>query len=188
MAENTKIQWAHHTFNPWRGCAEVSPACDNCYARTMAKRNPEVLGKWGENMGGGTRVIASEGQWKMLKGWDSTALAMGERHRVFVASLADIMEDWHGKIMDSKGNVVIYRDPRGGDRDRPMVMTDIRYRFFEEASCRQNLDFLLLTKRPESYDFWLRVQRSDRPNLWVGTTVENQDYIWRAYQIREIPK
>ncbi len=34
-------------FNPWRGCEEVSPACDFCYAREMAKRNPAVLGKWG---------------------------------------------------------------------------------------------------------------------------------------------
>ncbi len=32
MAENTRIEWADHTFNPWMGCTRVSPACDNCYA------------------------------------------------------------------------------------------------------------------------------------------------------------
>ena len=32
MAENTKIEWCDHTFNPWIGCTKVSPACDNCYA------------------------------------------------------------------------------------------------------------------------------------------------------------
>ena len=35
MAENTKIEWADHTFNPWMGCTKVSPACDNCYAADM---------------------------------------------------------------------------------------------------------------------------------------------------------
>lgn len=29
--ENTKIQWADHTFNPWIGCTKVSPGCQNCY-------------------------------------------------------------------------------------------------------------------------------------------------------------
>ena len=28
MAENTKIEWAHHTFNPWEGCTKVGPGCD----------------------------------------------------------------------------------------------------------------------------------------------------------------
>ena len=27
MAENTAIEWADHTFNPWIGCTKVSPAC-----------------------------------------------------------------------------------------------------------------------------------------------------------------
>ena len=25
--KNTKIEWAHHTFNPWVGCTKVSPGC-----------------------------------------------------------------------------------------------------------------------------------------------------------------
>lgn len=38
MGETTGIAWCHHTFNPWWGCVEVSPACDHCYARTEAIR------------------------------------------------------------------------------------------------------------------------------------------------------
>lgn len=34
MAENSKIEWCTHTANFWIGCTEVSPECDNCYART----------------------------------------------------------------------------------------------------------------------------------------------------------
>lgn len=32
MADKTGISWTDHTFNPWWGCAKVSPACDHCYA------------------------------------------------------------------------------------------------------------------------------------------------------------
>ena len=35
MAENTKIEWCDHTFNPFIGCTKVSPACDNCYAEAL---------------------------------------------------------------------------------------------------------------------------------------------------------
>jgi protein gp37 len=35
MAENSKIEWCDHTFNPWIGCQHVSPGCDHCYAETM---------------------------------------------------------------------------------------------------------------------------------------------------------
>lgn len=39
MGEVTKIEWCHHTFNPWFGCAKVAPECKNCYAEElMSKR------------------------------------------------------------------------------------------------------------------------------------------------------
>lgn len=89
MAENSKIQWTHHTFNPWRGCTKVSEGCKHCYAETMSKRNLKVLGQWGPN---GTRVVASESMWREPMKWDAAAKAAGERHRVFCASLADVFE------------------------------------------------------------------------------------------------
>ena len=46
MGEGTKIEWANHSWSPWRGCTKVSPWCANCYAETLAKRNPAVLGGW----------------------------------------------------------------------------------------------------------------------------------------------
>lgn len=38
MAENSKIEWTTHTFNPWIGCTDVSPACKFCYARDLSRR------------------------------------------------------------------------------------------------------------------------------------------------------
>jgi len=39
MAENSKIEWCHHTFNPWTGCTKIGPGCDHCYAESWAKRS-----------------------------------------------------------------------------------------------------------------------------------------------------
>ena len=43
MAENSKIEWCDHTFNPWVGCTKISPACDNCYAEGWAKRTGQSV-------------------------------------------------------------------------------------------------------------------------------------------------
>ena len=35
---DTRIEWAEKVWNPVTGCSWISPGCDNCYARRMAKR------------------------------------------------------------------------------------------------------------------------------------------------------
>ncbi len=122
MGEGSKIQWTHHTFNPWRGCTHVSPGCEHCYAEALSKRNPAQLGTWGA---GGTRVVASEAYWKQPERWNRAAEAAGERHRVFCASLADVFED------------------------RPELV-EPRERLWRLIVATPHLDWLLLTKRPEN--------------------------------------
>ena len=38
MAENSKIGWTTHTFNPWWGCDKVSPECKFCYIDALMRR------------------------------------------------------------------------------------------------------------------------------------------------------
>ena len=38
MAENSKIAWTDHTWNPWQGCHKVSDGCKNCYMFRDKKR------------------------------------------------------------------------------------------------------------------------------------------------------
>lgn len=163
MGENTAIEWAHHTFNPWRGCTHVSPGCEHCYAETLSARNPAQLGTWGA---GGTRAIASESYWRQPVRWDRRAAEAGERHRVFCASLADVFED------------------------RPELV-EPRARLFALISATPHLDWLLLTKRPEvarvmlngrelmtAMDTLRGAAAGDfvwpLPNLWLGTSIEDQ--------------
>lgn len=154
MGIETKIQWCHHTWNPWRGCTKVSPGCANCYAETQSRRNPAVLGEWGPE---GRRVLAAENYWKLPHQWHRAAVAAGEGRRVFCASLADVFED-NDQVVDA------------------------RERVWDTIDQTPALDWLLLTKRPENLGHmvpWCRDhagQYRERfwPNVWLGTSVEDQ--------------
>ncbi len=150
MSTNSKIEWTTHTFNPWRGCTKVSAGCANCYAETMSKRNPKVLGIWGDN---GTRVVASEAMWREPVKWNAAAGKAGERHRVFCASLSDVGEDRR-------------------------ELTEPRLRLKELIEKTPHLDWLLLSKRPENYVrlFWgPKILGLWPSNVWAGTSVEDQE-------------
>jgi protein gp37 len=88
MAQDSKIEWTHHTFNPWIGCTRVSPACDHCYAETWSKRYNTV--EWGA---GKPRKMTSESNWQQPIKWNREAEKNGTRYRVFCASLADVFDN-----------------------------------------------------------------------------------------------
>lgn len=147
MAENSSIEWCHHTFNPWIGCTKVSPACDNCYAEDWDKRY-----NGGEHWGPkAPRRRTSEANWRKPLKWNKEAEKNGVRYRVFCASLAD--------VFDNKVDPEWRRD------------------LWELIKATPNLDWLLLTKRPQNIMRFLPDDYGvDKyPNVWLGTTVENQD-------------
>lgn len=196
MAE-TKIEWADYTFNPWRGCTKVSAGCKNCYAETQSKRNPKVLGIWSDN---GMRVVASEtgeSGWSAPLKWNAKAKALDERHRVFCASMADVFEDWKGVMTNSQGKEMIQ-----GRKLDAWTMNDARQRLFNLIDQTPNLDWLILTKRPENIARMmppfvtqyipemgeLSYREDIRPNVWLGTSVENQEQFGkRAIELLRIP-
>lgn len=100
MGENTKIPWAHHTFNAWIGCTHVSPECDNCYAELMSKFRGWAT--WGK---GQERHRTSDANWcKPLK-WNKEARSLGVRYRVFCSSLSDVFDpevpyQWRNELFD----------------------------------------------------------------------------------------
>jgi protein gp37 len=87
MGKETSIAWTEHTFNPWWICTEVSPGCDNCYARTFAKR----LGYgWGKGV---PRRTFGDAHWDEPLAWNRAAVKAGIRAKVFCASMGDVMDD-----------------------------------------------------------------------------------------------
>jgi protein gp37 len=158
VGENSKIEWTHHTFSPWIGCQKVSPACANCYAeketfvRVQRSKGREL---WGPN---GDRHRTSESYWKQPLKWNREAAKAGERRRVFCASLSDVFED------------------------HPAIWPDWRADLGQLILDTPNLDWLMLTKRPENVirmlpDFWVNLSEpyGMPKTVWIGTTVENQE-------------
>lgn len=158
MSANSKIEWTHHTFNPWWGCEKVSPACAFCYAERNANRF--APGLWGKD---GQRRFFGDKHWNEPLLWNKASGMTGRRDRVFCASMADVFED------------------------REDLMED-RYRLLLLIEATPNLDWLLLTKRPQNIarmiaptvegegdelaltNRWLSQNR----NVWLGTTAEDQ--------------
>jgi protein gp37 len=175
MAEVSKIQWTHATFNAWRGCTKVSPGCEHCYAEDMSGRNPAVLGKWGKN---GTRPVAAESYWKGPEKWNRDAAAEGKRRRVFCASLSDVFEG-PDTMPESDGgyagDVFHYVPTLNND-----WIAAARERLFELIRDTPWLDWLLLTKRPQNvlpiYGTYLHWTTGGRwpANVWIGATIEDQ--------------
>jgi protein gp37 len=174
MAGTSAIEWTDATFNPWWGCERVSPACAHCYADTLARRYG-FGDTWGA--GHGFRFFGDK-HWAEPVRWNRRAEREGRRLRVFCASMADVFEE------------------------RP-ELDEHRERLFDLITRTPYLDWQLLTKRPEFARDWLAALPNDGwasrertflrefggalPNVWLGVSIENARFTWRADVLREIP-
>lgn len=150
MAENSAIQWCHHTFNAWWGCARVSPGCRHCYAADLAHRyGHDVWHRKGE------RRMLSDQNWAKPIKWNRDAEKARQPALVFCSSMADVFED----------------------HPVPEVNTQLdaaRARLWDLIEKTPWLRWQLLTKRPQN------VQRmvpwgDDWPTaVWLGVSAEDQ--------------
>ena len=206
MGANSKIEWTHYTFNPWIGCAKVHTGCANCYAEAdMDTRRGRV--QWGHE---GTRSKTSATYWQQPERWNAEAhrtkmnhawassLAVGEydtpgpydRPRVFCASLADVFEEYAGHVLDHAG-VRLYRDAAGQitrepaaglNANQPVFLDHLRSDLFDLIDRTRQLDWLLLTKRPENVrQMWKSAKAyadgghcQPRRNVWLGASASDQ--------------
>ena len=149
MAEQSKIEWTDHTFNPWEGCQKVAPECDHCYAEA---RDVRFTGgtHWGPKA---PRRRTSVQNWNKPHRWNAQADAFfathGRRQRVFCASLADVFDN----AID------------------PAWRADL-WALIQECD---RLDWLLLTKRPQNIAKMLPPNWGDGwPHVWLGTSAGTQ--------------
>ncbi len=156
--DDGKIYHEGATFNLVWGCTKVSPGCAHCYAETLAKRYKYDV--WGKNT---ERRPMSENYWKQPLKWNKQVDDNGDpvRTKVFCGSMCDVFEE-HPDL----------RPPR--------------WRLFRNLIPETpNLDWLLLTKRPENILSFLpsewRAHKFGRVphNVWLGTSAENQEYFDR---------
>jgi protein gp37 len=160
MAENSGIEWTHHTFNPWIGCTKISAACDHCYAEQWDARGMQGLpSRWGAHADR-TRTKT----WRQPLAWDRKAKATGQRFRVFCASLADVFDN------------------------HKSIAPEWRADLFSLIKATPNLDWLMLTKRPQNIVKMLPADwGGGYRNVWLGATVESQKEADRLDHLTRVP-
>lgn len=149
MGKNTGIEWTDHTLNFWWGCFKVSPGCANCYAETFSKRVGRHI--WGPAQT--TERWRTKAPWLDCLKWDKQAQADGIRRNAFCQSMSDFFED--------QPQVEPWR------KEACQILEGFKW-----------LNVQLLTKRIENVlemvpQSWLR---NWPPHIWIGTSVENQEY------------
>jgi protein gp37 len=155
MGETTGIGWTDCTANWWIGCERVSPACDFCYADRDSKR---LAAQHGLKLWEGDRYITRTAEANVRK-WNKRALADGVRRRCFCMSFGDIFE----------------KNERW-DEALDHIRRTVAWPVMQEC---QQLDFQLLTKRPENIAEMIPPAWLDQapPNVWYGVTAEDQQHL-----------
>jgi protein gp37 len=156
----TSIEWTDATWNPVAGCSVLSPGCTNCYAMRMAARL-EAMGT--AKYRGLTRKSGRRSMWTGKIKLDRAALAIPSKwrkpRRVFVNSMSDLFHD------DVPPRFVA---------DVWSAMADTPWHTYQ-----------ILTKRPGR----MAVLTASLPvlsNVWLGTSVENADYLKRIDELRKV--
>lgn len=150
MGRNTNIAYVHHSFSPWWGCMPVGAECAECFATAMTKR----AGR--DCFGLKPRHFFKESHWLEPPRWNRSAEKRGVREQVLCGSMCDVMET-----------------PQKCDA---WSMEDARNRLWKLIIECKNLDFLLLTKRPENFPLHLPPiwREGVQGNIWLGTTAGTQ--------------
>ena len=162
MGTNSKIQWCTHTLNFWRGCsAKMSPGCDHCYMhRDRFIKQPSIP------------TLTGKATWRqpLVKPRGSGAFLPEYKWRsgdkVFVNSCSDFFDE--------------------GEIDN-WNMNDWRLDALNVIRKRPDLIWMILTKRSEVMENFVgRNGKWFTPNVWLGVTVENQDYTDRIKNLINI--
>ena len=206
MSYNSKIEWTEGSWSPIVGCQKVSPGCTKCYAERMAKRQKAMgTAKYqrviNENGWTGEVALCSDRELTAPLRWRNP-------RKIFVDSMSDM---FYKKVRFEWVDLVIALIALCPQHIF-QLLTKRPERMKEYFLTRQPMDdssrvdmmpqwYHIITKwlddgergclgkkweachqAAEGLDF-----NKPLPNLWLGTTVENPDYLWRIKDLIEIP-
>jgi protein gp37 len=119
---------------------------------------------WGQ---AAERLFFGEAYWRDPLRWNSKASRLGMRERVFCGSMCDVME-WPADTQ---------------------IEMKWRPRLWDLIERTPNLDWLLVTKRPQNFGRLLPMKWRQEPrgNVWLIATVESREYSGRADELLEVP-
>ncbi len=189
MAETT-IEWTERTWNPVIGCTRISPGCMNCYAEKMAARfsGPglpyEGVAEMTERGARWTGVL------KCLPEKLEEPLRRRKPTTYFVNSMSDLFHErvpfefidqvfavmalahWNTfqiltKRPDRMAEYFTSKTTTGWDKSEGRPHETSRYMAVYGAWCALSVKFRVQQQNSLKWPL---------PNVWLGTSVENQEY------------
>jgi protein gp37 len=161
MATNSPIEWTEATWNPVVGCTVLSPGCTNCYAMRLAARL-EAMGQ--PKYTGVTRKTGGRYKWNGRINLDRASLDIPKRWKtgrmIFVNSMSDL---FHAKV--------------------PLEFIQAVFATMVETPQHT---YQVLTKRPDRAEE-LAKHLPWPKHVWLGTSVENADFVERIDHLRRTP-
>lgn len=180
MGDKSAIEWTEATWNPVTGCSKVSPGCAHCYAETLSLRFGWSAKPWTPENAKVNVLLRPERLDQPLR-WKRPRM-------IFVNSMSDMFHE--------------------------LVPREYIDKVFAVMAMAPQHTYQVLTKRPErAYEYmtegrpWARVggrafeinhysgiasglyrqEGWPLPNVWMGTSIENSRYTFRADVLRETP-
>ncbi len=176
MADKSKIEWTDATWNPVIGCSKVSPGCAHCYAEALTIRFANTWAVPGLPWTPGNAAQNVRLRPERLE----QPLRWGLSRMVFVNSMSDLFHD--------------------------LVPDEYIAKVFAVMTVARRHVFQVLTKRPERMAILLADEtwKADvetaialfgspvrpewpLPNVWLGTSIENRRFAFRADLLRATP-
>ena len=154
MAGKSAIEWTENSWNPATGCTQVSPGCDRCYAMRLVNVR-QVKNPRSPRYGHTfNEVMLHAERLDQPSRWRTPK-------RIFVNSMSDL---FHKEI--------------------PTAYIDL---VFDEMERNARHVFQVLTKRAERMKRYVNkryTMKSCPTHIWLGVSVENLDYTWRAKMLQ----
>ncbi len=159
MAGPSTIEWTEKTWNPSRGCSRISPGCQNCYAERQAAR---FCAK-GQPFAGYAKMTKAGPKWtrkvSLVPNAITAPVKWNKPSFIFVNSMSDLFHE-------------------------ELSLEDIQKVFEVMEQCPQHT-FQILTKRAERLAE-LAPSLTWPKNVWIGVSVENQEYVSRVDYLRRV--
>lgn len=214
MSGVSTIEWTEATWNPTTGCDRISPGCDNCYALTLAKRlkamgsakyqvdgNPQTSGS-GFGVTVHEQAMLEPLRWRMPRKVFVNSMSDVGHPRILRPALARI---WAVMALTARHQFqVLTKRPR-------RLAAILANPTFERTVAKQATE-LISSRSWQRWQLDLGGQRLagdsglgqswtvtrgpggnlwsppwPLQNVWLGTSIESDDYTSRADELRRAP-
>jgi protein gp37 len=204
MSATTAIEWTEASWNPTTGCDRISPGCDNCYAARLAKRL-KAMGSAKYQTDGDPRTSGPGFGVAVHEAALTEPLRWRTPRTVFVNSMSDLA---HAQV-STAALTRVFAVMALATQHTFQVLTKRPRRLARllEDQCRcgsghvpgvhfrSAMSWAVSTTNPDRVasvpdDAEHRVYHRSPwplPNVWIGASIETDDYRWRADQLRATP-